>query len=139
MGKLVAIDEALRRLRDGDYGICWECGERVPVERLEALPFADYCRDCQEDREIREPGRTNLRFSTSSVVLLPLDEPVDLEENDTRATGREPSFPTEEDSQGRRSPLKSVRGRHATDHRTQLQTVGLRSHVRACQVAKNSG
>jgi DnaK suppressor protein len=34
------IDDALRRLKDGTYGVCELSGELIPVERLEVLPFA---------------------------------------------------------------------------------------------------
>jgi DnaK suppressor protein len=48
--KLRYADEALVRLDSGKYGLCMECGEAIPVERLEAVPFASYCVDCQGKR-----------------------------------------------------------------------------------------
>jgi DnaK suppressor protein len=48
--RLRLIDEALARVDNGSYGICAECGEDIPVERLKALPFALFCVDCQEKR-----------------------------------------------------------------------------------------
>lgn len=48
---LRAIEEALWRLESGRYGICGACGERIPLVRLLALPFASFCRDCQAERE----------------------------------------------------------------------------------------
>jgi len=45
------IDEALRRLEEGTYGDCSECGQRIAEARLKALPFANTCRECQEHRE----------------------------------------------------------------------------------------
>jgi DnaK suppressor protein len=45
------IDEALRKLDEGTYGICEDCGEEISEERLKILPFAIYCTDCQERRE----------------------------------------------------------------------------------------
>jgi len=51
------LDGALSRLRDGKFGICTECGEPVPLERLQAYPTAKRCRPCQElherERDIR--------------------------------------------------------------------------------------
>lgn len=41
--RLTEIDDALRRLDDGTYGICRECGERISPARLEALPSTDVC------------------------------------------------------------------------------------------------
>jgi DnaK suppressor protein len=48
---LLKIDEALRKLAEGTYGKCEDCGEEISEERLKILPFAIYCRDCQEKRE----------------------------------------------------------------------------------------
>jgi len=45
------IDRALRKIEDGSYGICEECGKRIPAARLRALPFAVLCRQCQEAAE----------------------------------------------------------------------------------------
>ncbi|MFN3480122.1 MAG: TraR/DksA family transcriptional regulator [Thermodesulfovibrionales bacterium] len=51
---LTRIDEALRKLSEGTYGICEDCGEEIPKERLEVMPFAILCRDCQEKKEEME-------------------------------------------------------------------------------------
>ena len=51
---LKKIDEALRRLEHGTYGICGECGAEIAEPRLAALPFAALCRSCQEQAESRE-------------------------------------------------------------------------------------
>ena len=48
------INEALRRLEDGTYGNCFECGEEIAEARLRALPFAVRCKDCEEARETAE-------------------------------------------------------------------------------------
>jgi DnaK suppressor protein len=48
---LLKIDEALRKLDESTYGRCEDCGEEISEERLKILPFATYCRDCQEKRE----------------------------------------------------------------------------------------
>jgi DnaK suppressor protein len=48
---LAEIDAALKRIEDGTYGICTNRGEQIPVERLEALPYATLCIDCQRERE----------------------------------------------------------------------------------------
>lgn len=48
---LQKIDEALRKLDEGTYGICEDCGEAISEQRLKILPFAIYCTDCQESRE----------------------------------------------------------------------------------------
>jgi len=51
---LIKIDTALRKLEEGTYGICEECGEDISEERLKIMPFAIYCRDDQEKKEIME-------------------------------------------------------------------------------------
>ena len=45
------IDEALRKLDAGTYGMCDDCDDEISAGRLELLPFAIRCRDCQEDYE----------------------------------------------------------------------------------------
>jgi DnaK suppressor protein len=42
------IKAALSRLDEGTYGICEECGEQIPLKRLEAQPTSLMCVDCQE-------------------------------------------------------------------------------------------
>jgi DnaK suppressor protein len=44
---LAEVEAALERLDDGSYGTCTNCGRPVPPERLEALPWAAHCIDCQ--------------------------------------------------------------------------------------------
>ena len=51
---LKKIDAALRRIGEGTYGECFECGEEIPAARLRALPFAVRCKDCEEAREAAE-------------------------------------------------------------------------------------
>jgi len=55
---LYEIEEALKRLDDGYYGVCEMSQQAIPVERLEAIPFARYTVDCQEqiERENRANG-----------------------------------------------------------------------------------
>ena len=50
---LSRIDEAMRRLENGTYGECAECGAEITAARLKALPFAVLCRDCQAQEETR--------------------------------------------------------------------------------------
>ena len=45
--QLAQINSALLRLDDGQYGICLDCGEEIPFERLKAIPSALYCIGCQ--------------------------------------------------------------------------------------------
>jgi DnaK suppressor protein len=50
---LAKIDEAMKRLEQGSYGLCAECKAEIAEARLQALPFAALCRDCQEAEEDR--------------------------------------------------------------------------------------
>ena len=52
--KRQAIDEARTRLSEGTYGICAECGIEVSEKRLEAVPFAKLCVQCQSRQELLE-------------------------------------------------------------------------------------
>ncbi|HET9894887.1 MAG TPA: TraR/DksA C4-type zinc finger protein [Streptosporangiaceae bacterium] len=47
----VLVIEALRRLDDGSYGLCVDCGNGVPEGRLEAKPEAARCVTCQAKRD----------------------------------------------------------------------------------------
>lgn len=45
------IDEAIRKIKEGTYGICEECGEEISEKRLSILPAATLCIDCKENKE----------------------------------------------------------------------------------------
>ncbi|HLY18468.1 MAG TPA: TraR/DksA family transcriptional regulator [Bryobacteraceae bacterium] len=47
-GQLRLVEEALDRVRSGDYGTCLSCEQPIPPKRLQALPWARYCVPCQE-------------------------------------------------------------------------------------------
>lgn len=46
------IEAALLRVDAGEFGTCSDCRSRIAPARLRALPFADRCRSCQEQRDI---------------------------------------------------------------------------------------
>ncbi len=52
--KLLQIDDALDRIEENGYGLCEECGVKIPTQRLKVLPFAKFCVDCQEKQEREE-------------------------------------------------------------------------------------
>jgi len=52
--RLAALDDALRRLECGRYGVCGECNGDIARDRLIALPFAVRCQSCQAAREKAE-------------------------------------------------------------------------------------
>ena len=49
--KLVSIDGALARIKDGSFGACEECGEDILLARLLATPMVKTCIDCAETIE----------------------------------------------------------------------------------------
>ena len=53
---LKEVASALQKLDEGNFGACERCGEFIAEKRLEALPFARYCIDCQ--RAVEEEART---------------------------------------------------------------------------------
>jgi DnaK suppressor protein len=53
MKLLREVEEALRRIERGTYGICHECEEPISAKRLDAVPWAKYCVTCQEQVALR--------------------------------------------------------------------------------------
>ncbi|HEB02912.1 MAG TPA: TraR/DksA family transcriptional regulator [Nitrospirae bacterium] len=51
---LIMLDESIRKLDEGSYGVCDDCGEAINEGRIKVLPFAIRCRDCQEEAEEKE-------------------------------------------------------------------------------------
>lgn len=71
---LVAVDNALNRIKNGNYGICDVCGEEIATERLEAKPSTTVCFDCKiageeqlpiHDRRPVEEDVLNIPFARS--------------------------------------------------------------------------
>ncbi len=52
--KLAQIDDAIDRIEENTYGLCEECGVKIPKARLKVLPFAKFCVECQEKNEREE-------------------------------------------------------------------------------------
>lgn len=48
---LQLVNEALDRMKDGTYGLCVACQEEVQQKRLEAIPWARHCIECQEKQD----------------------------------------------------------------------------------------
>ena len=48
------IEKALRKIEDGSFGVCEECGEEISIKRLEARPETTLCIRCKEDQERME-------------------------------------------------------------------------------------
>ena len=48
---LYQIDDALKRLDDGSFGICQQCNQAIALSRLRAVPYASLCIECQRSKE----------------------------------------------------------------------------------------
>lgn len=48
---LKMVDEALEKVAVGTYGVCENCGQPIPQERLDAVPYAEFCLQCKERAE----------------------------------------------------------------------------------------
>lgn len=51
--ELSQIDQALERMKAGQYGTCEACEKPIPLSRLQALPFVTMCIECQRESEKR--------------------------------------------------------------------------------------
>jgi DnaK suppressor protein len=49
--ELASVENALERMRKGQYGVCEGCSCKIPMARLNALPYATYCIECQREAE----------------------------------------------------------------------------------------
>ncbi|QOG12815.1 RNA polymerase-binding protein DksA [Arcobacter sp. FWKO B] len=48
VAELKEIEDAIKRIKDGTYGICEMCDEVISLGRLKAKPFAKFCTPCRE-------------------------------------------------------------------------------------------
>jgi RNA polymerase-binding transcription factor DksA len=46
------VEGALERIEDGAYGMCVECGAKIPKARLNAIPYASHCIRCAAQAEV---------------------------------------------------------------------------------------
>lgn len=53
--RLAEVNAALRRAREGTFGLCQRCGQPIAAGRLEALPHTPYCISCAQQTEPRGP------------------------------------------------------------------------------------
>ena len=63
------IDAALRRLDEGSYGNCIQCGDEIAQARLLALPFAVRCKACEDALETAEERERHMAQRNASTVL----------------------------------------------------------------------
>lgn len=72
--RLKSVEYALERLSGGDYGICVDCGDEIPFERLRVIPAATRCVDCQRSRNMRGEGALEHDFAQRWDVPEEVDE-----------------------------------------------------------------
>jgi|TARA_B100000809_G_C14827099_1_gene419603 DnaK suppressor protein len=65
--ELAYIDNALEQMREGNYGHCEVCNSNIPLTRLQALPYATLCIDCQ--RELEKHGGANVQGADLAHLL----------------------------------------------------------------------
>jgi RNA polymerase-binding transcription factor DksA len=70
---LYEIDQALKRIELGTYGICEMSGRQIPRARLEAIPFARFTVECQSQLE-KQSKASRVRQSVTSLFGLTEDE-----------------------------------------------------------------
>ncbi len=85
---LYEIDEALKRIDLGTYGICEMSGKPIPRRRLEAIPFARFTVECQSQLE-KQSKASRVRQSVTSLFGLTEEEARDSEEEETTAEAKE--------------------------------------------------
>ena len=75
--ELASIDKALEQMRGGSYGVCEHCQKKIPMARLNALPYATTCIDCQREAE-RGGGPAGGGADWSRVLDLPQDNELSI-------------------------------------------------------------
>jgi RNA polymerase-binding transcription factor DksA len=78
---LYEIDQALKRIELGTYGVCEMSGKHIPRARLEAIPFARFTVECQSQLE-KQNKASRVRQSVTSLFGLTDDEGGDGEEEE---------------------------------------------------------
>lgn len=81
---LYEIDQALKRIEIGTYGMCEMSGKAIPRARLEAIPFARFTVECQSQLE-KQSRASRVRQSVTSLFGLTEEEGGEAEEEETTA------------------------------------------------------
>src|SRR5438067_13705068 len=82
---LYEIDQALKRIDLGTYGVCEMSGKPIPHARLEAIPFARFTVECQSQLE-KQSKQSRVRQSVTSLFGLTDDEGGEGEAEETETT-----------------------------------------------------
>ena len=109
------IDAALRRLEEGTYGNCFECGDEIAEARLRALPFAVRCKDCEEARETRRAARAHA--GAEARFLGAVLRHVELTTAPTTSSPGRPCRPGPDSARRSSKPRRPARSLHAQQNR----------------------
>jgi RNA polymerase-binding transcription factor DksA len=82
---LYEIDQALKRIEVGTYGVCEMSGKQIPRARLEAIPFARFTVECQSQLE-KQNRASRVRQSVTSLFGLTDEEGGEAEEEEAAPT-----------------------------------------------------
>ena len=86
--ELAQIEQAIQKLKRGTYGVCEGCLRKIPVARLNALPFSTMCIECQ--REMEEYGSIEGRGGRGDWEKV--SDSVGMEEKNVRLSDLEMDF-----------------------------------------------
>jgi DnaK suppressor protein len=113
--RLAAISASLARLDEGRFGICEECGKQISLSRLQSVPFARLCFDCQKEMEAASfHGRSRILPSAWPTNLFDLDQVESGQTGEATDSTEDSSVPPQ---RRRRSWANSDRGiKHGGKH-----------------------
>jgi len=57
--RLKQVDMAIKKIEEGEYGVCGQCEEPIPEARLQVVPFTEFCTNCLSEME-KNPKAINL-------------------------------------------------------------------------------
>lgn len=79
--ELMQIDRAIQRLKHGTYGMCELCQKKIPIARLNALPFSTTCIQCQREMESGGAygGRSSADWERASDMEARMHEPREVD------------------------------------------------------------
>ncbi len=67
--KLNEIEDAIKRIENKSYGVCEECGDKIPSERLKYIPYVRFCVDCQEKMEKIQEEMSSLQSNITKIIV----------------------------------------------------------------------
>jgi DnaK suppressor protein len=82
--ELTQIERSLARLKQGNFGLCEGCHKKIPVARLNALPFSTTCIECQREMELYGTwgGGAGIDWEKVSDTPAPLEEQREVDLSD---------------------------------------------------------